>query len=61
MNLAPILAIIAVLLIAVLLIAGGGFGHRWPVAIVRYAVLALAALVLLGAATAELSDTETRR
>ena len=46
-NLAPILEIIAALLIA-----GGRFGHRWPVAIVGYVVLALAAaLVLLGAAT----------
>ena len=46
-NLAPILAIIAALLIA-----GGRLGHRWPIAIVGYVVLALAAtLVLLGAAT----------
>jgi len=44
-NLSLVLAIIAALLIA-----GGRLGQRWPVAIVGYVLLALAAvLVLLGA------------
>jgi hypothetical protein len=38
-------------IIAALLIAGGRLGRRWPVAIVGYGLLALAAvLVMLGAA-----------
>jgi hypothetical protein len=46
-NLAPILAITAALLIA-----GGRISGRWPIAIIGWVVLAVAAaLVVLGAAT----------